>query len=718
MEHIVKGKLAYVQDDQLIINTLPEIADNDNIVTIAHIGNARIGKSTFINTLISYFYNTSCHVAETQNNLEHCTIGIDYIICKNLYTTYIIYDCQGLNYNDSKFDDKFLTIIHQISNTVVYHCNGIIDNSVLNNLTPMCVVLNNLRDKQNNFPVLVFRIKDYVLDSDPGEFEDILLNNKEDQYDQVRGAIIELFLNCEIFHTEILSKAIIKKATNHEYLELLKNNYNFSETIQEILNLKRFKEFNIRDINKMLDSMNREFNNACIPTFKDYDICSLIFEKEFQEFWKEYKVEIETMLKDIKPSKYQHENDKCDKVEQRIKSIVDMCIEKFIAIDHQILNDKCHEQVSDYLKKIDELRDKNYCSANQYFEEEVKRSLIMQIKDIIPKYITCVTSWTEISNNLKECLAQVCEQTDGLNHKALKQFKDDSNRYIDCCQTNFNEVLLKLTEKRSELLNAIMIKLSNLKKDVYSIIEIFDFTGQEFYRCARLQLILVDKIVLEYIVKTIKEVDYFNTYYRTSHDPKYILEYQKKPIPDSDVYDNNTVYRYIPHDIRKEMYSEICIIKKMFTENYPIKILEFVRKNRTISYENSSKKLLLDYTSWVTIRIPEKYYVAFTFYNEHRNQFQFKYDETTKCYKFTSMTEIVINMLCDMFRIINIECVSEYLLINLTYAPLNKSDFQEWFIHEKKPPNGNYVYLCFSENASNDVLFRKLTDKIFSEIYH
>lgn len=79
---IQHGKfIEFDSDNKIVLNTT--ITDTDikysNCIVISMLGSARVGKSTFINGFLSYLFQTNVSLAQTANECDHCTIGIDYI---------------------------------------------------------------------------------------------------------------------------------------------------------------------------------------------------------------------------------------------------------------------------------------------------------------------------------------------------------------------------------------------------------------------------------------------------------------------------------------------------------------------------------------------------------------------------------------------------------------------------------------------------------------
>ena len=260
-------RLSSISDNCLTLEKIKE--DDKNVFVISMLGCARVGKSTFINGLTSYIFNENKYVAKTSSKSEHCTQGIDYINVDYNDLKLIILDCQGLNYEDSKNDDKLLSFIYSVSNLIVYHDVNIINNKTLNTLTSLCLVLNCIKDNdRKNKPTLYFRMRDYNLESPIDDIIGRTFTQRNDQYDNVRNAIKKLFPKINGFFTEPMGKKEQHLINNKEY-DLLYDDlddYNFKSCFDEILsnvnkdNTTCFNDL-IKHMEKTLEQINKEKGN-------------------------------------------------------------------------------------------------------------------------------------------------------------------------------------------------------------------------------------------------------------------------------------------------------------------------------------------------------------------------------------------------------------------------------------------------------------------------
>lgn len=284
-------------NDQLIIKSTELLNSYNPCIVISMIGTARVGKSTFINAFLSYLLNDNTPIVKTTSSSTHCTLGIDLIKCTCSTHTdnfdLIILDCQGLMYEDSKSDDKLLAIIYLLSGIVVYHDVGIINNQTLNTLTPLCLVMDYIKNIElEKKPILFFRMRDYNLDSNPTDIINATFTKRDDQYDKVRGAIQHLFPQINTICTEPIGKKDLNLLKNNEYLKVIDDSgfsNSFEILIANIMDLivqPNKSNESSNNINAKLSNIVRNINQNEKITWENYDYYTLLIEKRFSEFYK------------------------------------------------------------------------------------------------------------------------------------------------------------------------------------------------------------------------------------------------------------------------------------------------------------------------------------------------------------------------------------------------------------------------------------------------
>ena len=71
-----QNKLISIENNLLVLTDLIEI---NNSIVISIVGDARKGKSTFLNLMINYITKEDKKYFNTSSDIKHCTIGIDYL---------------------------------------------------------------------------------------------------------------------------------------------------------------------------------------------------------------------------------------------------------------------------------------------------------------------------------------------------------------------------------------------------------------------------------------------------------------------------------------------------------------------------------------------------------------------------------------------------------------------------------------------------------------
>ena len=263
--------IEFVENNLKLVNDIK--IENKYVISI--VGDARKGKSTFLNLIINNLSKENKEYFKMDDGLSHCTLGIDYYQMDD----YLFLDCQGLNYQDSSNDPKLLLFIYSISNIIIYNDKNVINNNVFTTLQPMAMFLNTF--KNYNASILYFRISDYELEGNPNKLLDNILVNQKDQFDNVRESIKKLFSSIEINITEPLDrteKVLLKK---RDFTKLLEIN-NFDKIIREIYSLINSQSKKNIDILKLINNINL---NKKID-YKKLDLYTQITINEVNEFIK------------------------------------------------------------------------------------------------------------------------------------------------------------------------------------------------------------------------------------------------------------------------------------------------------------------------------------------------------------------------------------------------------------------------------------------------
>ena len=464
VSNIFSNKLVYINNEKLefLFENNTRSYDDKKCFIISMIGCARIGKSTYINAFLTYLLKQNVTIAKTSTSYEHCTTGVDYICFPYNDINIIILDSQGLNYDDSKYDDKILTFLYSISNVVIYHCNNIIDNQTLSTLTSLCIVSNYIGDKKDIKPKLFFRIRDYSLEANPEDFLNNTFELKRDQYDGVRKAIKNLFPKIGVFVTETLDKrtlSLINK--NGLYQGILDNNdHNFVSTFETILIELESCECvtmstHFNKIPIILNNINTGNNLSCI----DYDYYTLLTNAKFTEFWDSIDPYVNTP---IVTSKYQEEIDKYNRIVDIVTTHYNNCIEQFTSMDKELLINKCDEKRNMLLSQKRDQIELNHVKATEYIKKSLP-NINANIIEYVNKTKLIIDRKTDISQTYDQIQKMVDHfinvTFDKIDNDAVESIKNYYSEFISASTEQMKQKVEKMNDDYEEVKNELNLKL-------------------------------------------------------------------------------------------------------------------------------------------------------------------------------------------------------------------------------------------------------------------
>jgi len=277
-----KKLISLNESNELVLDNIKEIRDS---YVISIIGDARKGKSTFLNCMINYLTRKNKEYFKVESTLKHCTIGMDYLSIEVEDKKYLFVDCQGLNYENSSNDYKYLLFLYSISNVIIYNEMGIVNNGIFATLQSMPMFVKNF-DGFTKDCSLYIRVADYDYEEDVEVLKDILFSDEEDQFDNVRKSIKKLF-NEEIYITETYSldrseKELLRKNMYNSILDI--ETIGFKNSIERIYDiLEDGKELINVDLESLVDIIN---NNKKI-SFSKLDIYTATTNLEIKKYIEE-----------------------------------------------------------------------------------------------------------------------------------------------------------------------------------------------------------------------------------------------------------------------------------------------------------------------------------------------------------------------------------------------------------------------------------------------
>jgi len=213
---------------------------NGNPRVISILGKARMGKSTFLNAIVSHLRNSSQSPFKAMDCDDHCTRGIDsfYMEDHNL----LLLDSQGLDYEDASHDPHLLLLLYILSDVIIFNDTRRLENGALKLMEPVCAFTNYLDIDTVVKPKLFFRIFDSDVKDAAKNLEKVL-GTYQDQYQSIRNSIKHLFhSDISLLKTEPLDRPAKMMLANNMYRELLNEPLGFRDAIQTILVASRSAE--------------------------------------------------------------------------------------------------------------------------------------------------------------------------------------------------------------------------------------------------------------------------------------------------------------------------------------------------------------------------------------------------------------------------------------------------------------------------------------------
>jgi hypothetical protein len=224
--------------DKLSLQTTLPIPDDVSVRVVSILGKARMGKSTFLNAIVSKLKGVNLKPFATQDNDEHCTRGIDAFYCAEQHL--LLLDCQGLALEDSSHDPALLLFAYLVSDLIIFNERMMLQNEALKLMEPICTFMTylSMEEIEKQKPRLYFRISDGDIVKDAGKnLEKVVFARYNDQYQSIRDSITTLFHNVVgIVKTDSLDRGIKGRLRDNDFLALFEDpSLGFEGAISEIL---------------------------------------------------------------------------------------------------------------------------------------------------------------------------------------------------------------------------------------------------------------------------------------------------------------------------------------------------------------------------------------------------------------------------------------------------------------------------------------------------
>jgi len=224
---IVEGKMKLLEHLQF--------AEDETIRIVSILGKARMGKSTFLNSIVSRIEGVTVAPFQTQDDDEHCTHGMDAYYC--VKQKLLLLDCQGLALEDSSHDPALLLFAYLISDTIVFNERMMLQNEALKLMEPICTFMTYINVEEVQKPRLFFRISDADIVKSPQKNLEKVMVAYNDQYQSIRESIAHLFQpDIGIVKTNALDKDAKEILKTGDYYSLFSHpTIGFDTAIDELI---------------------------------------------------------------------------------------------------------------------------------------------------------------------------------------------------------------------------------------------------------------------------------------------------------------------------------------------------------------------------------------------------------------------------------------------------------------------------------------------------
>lgn len=435
------------------INLIKEFLKKCNkpckVVTI--IGNARCGKSAFLNCLTTYFNRKTTKTdlapftsqSSKQSNCKDVTVGANGFYMDAYKTLFI--DMQGINGIYSDADPLVMLFCYLISDLLIINTDKQLNTASLTALQPISAKLQAMQNvSQFHKPRLVFRVFDCLDNYDDivaQQNYDIMMEERNDSVKGVRQAIKELFIidKLKIVWTERPNKTdleevdkgnISKFITNFEFDSACEKLYNY------IITIPIRKDFTTQSILKCAEELNQDSNRV---SASEFDTASLVNEQAIRwwlsgDVYGEHKDKVSQIPDELKtPLNIVA----CDQTNQDIliarRNAVKACHEQFM---------KRFEKSPEYLrvggeKQLTELIDMHLINAKRTFDKYYSDFVHDVFIPDINKYLALTNKPDELQQNASP-----------LKCKKIRQIRKTDDINMQIVLENLNSPLTSIVQLR------------------------------------------------------------------------------------------------------------------------------------------------------------------------------------------------------------------------------------------------------------------------------
>ena len=285
----MSSSLVKIVNKRLTLSGTLRIPENDNIRIISILGKARMGKSTFLNSIVYWLQGEQGEFTPpfaTQDDDNHCTRGIDYYYSKS--KSILLLDCQGLALEDSSHDPMLLLFTYLISDRIIFNERMMLQNEALKLMEPICAFMNYIETDDFEKPRLFFRISDSNnMSTDPAINLKKVMARYNDQYQSIRDSVAHLFQpDIGIIKTDMLDRKTKAAVQAGSYAELFEEEgLGFTKAVETLfadLPKGRPAKAWLKEVPKYVENIN---NNKKI-TIDKLDVVTLNAQLEMSEWRK------------------------------------------------------------------------------------------------------------------------------------------------------------------------------------------------------------------------------------------------------------------------------------------------------------------------------------------------------------------------------------------------------------------------------------------------
>jgi len=424
---------------------------NDKPLSVlALIGPARRGKSTLLNCIISSLLKGNYSLFETSDTDEHCTYGIDYTIIETEEKNILFFDVQGMGLHDSSNDCKILLYIYLIADIIIFNERNMIDNRTLDNLLPLTTFMTFINEssliEHSKRPKIMFRISDQDLKADPQQNLIKVLEDRKDQYQNVRESVKKLFSVLLAMKTEPLERSEKALLQNKDYYKFLKNSENNFKNVCESIIEELYKTSKFSNFSKYYEYIQKialELNENKKIDWDKLDLTKHISKQEITEWIKSNVDETKYNVIEVDGT----HTDYLNKIEPHQKYIVNV-LQKF---DNYFINTTP--------KIRDGIRIELQTKLTKPYDNAIKKTEAISIKKIGERYQAITVEIISKYDNIKE------NEIEPIGNKYVEELEQtiSTDEFINFY---YNKIVdLQFQNWKKYMYIIIKISIENAKKD-------------------------------------------------------------------------------------------------------------------------------------------------------------------------------------------------------------------------------------------------------------